>query len=211
MLNLKNVTAIAVDGVGDKTKEYIELFNTLNKKINFHKILFFSADNLSIDKFDYIKINKMCYKDFNNFLLKSVPYFFDGDYAMIIQLDGHPLNIEYWNDEFFNYDYIGAPWSFYSHIESHGGNGGFSLRSKKLMEMCKQLNFIDHNEDEEICHYNRSFFERYSCKFSNTKIGQQFSLESLWPNHHNDLNKVFGFHGKEHLQEAKKIFYKNFN
>ena len=78
--------------------------------------------------------------------------YIDSDFVLIIQDDGHIVNPHLWDNEFLNYDYIGAPWpnnkkwknrfSKYDEKVSSNiirnfnlnniGNGGFSLRSKNF-------------------------------------------------------------------------------
>ena len=47
-----------------------------------------------------------------------------------------------WRPEFLDYDYIGAVWP---HVldKYNVGNGGFSLRSKALLEACRALPMVD--------------------------------------------------------------------
>ena len=47
---------------------------------------------------------------------------------------------------FFDYDYIGAPWP--NNFVNRVGNGGFSLRSKKFLELTAKIpyNKIGHKE-----------------------------------------------------------------
>ena len=58
------------------------------------------------------------------------------------QWDSWILNPECWDDAFFGYDYIGAPWWYVDDPEHNVGNGGFSLRSTRLM------NFLNENREE---------------------------------------------------------------
>src|SRR6201981_3554208 len=61
----------------------------------------------------------------------EVPRWLRTDHFLLIQWDGHAVNGDAWTDEFLAYDYIGAPWP--QHPEEYRvGNGGFSLRSKRL-------------------------------------------------------------------------------
>jgi hypothetical protein len=55
----------------------------------------------------------------------------------VVQYDGMAANKMHWSDDYYNYDYIGAPWPdrfTWIRPEEKVGNGGFSLRSMKLIE-----------------------------------------------------------------------------
>ena len=58
-------------------------------------------------------------------------------FCLVTQWDGWVINSQKWNSEFLNYDYIGAIWPDYS--SNQIGNGGFSLRSKKLLRSTRDL------------------------------------------------------------------------
>ena len=72
------------------------------------------------------------------------------------------------------------------------GNGGFSLRSKRLCELTATPEFvyIDQNEDDLICHVNRHYLEFNGIKFAPAEIARYFSFERELT----DI-KTFGFHG----------------
>jgi len=80
------------------------------------------------------------------------------------------------------------------------GNGGFSLRSKKLLSLPTELNlewkpyFGFHNEDGFFAVHNRHLLEDNGCKFAPVELAAEFSIE------HNTAEtlgvKSFGFHGK---------------
>ena len=93
-----------------------------------------------------------------------------------------------------------------------GNSSGFSLRSKKLALVCKELNFSDlklkfsiSNEDIIICHYLYDYMKKNNIKFAPINLASNFSIEDEKTNYQYgyDVSKVFGFHGK-HLQ----IFFK---
>jgi hypothetical protein len=147
-------------------------------------------DNLT----DY---NKFCVEEFNSFI--------DTDFALIVQSDGFIINPSLWNDNFLNFDYIGAPWPWHNVC----GNGGFSLRSKKFLEVSSKLKYIkDHPEydncpeDNFLClpQYNRKFMLDNEIKFADIKTALEFSFEhsiQTYPNH--TIKNSFGFHGKFNL------------
>lgn len=137
-------------------------------------------------------------------------------HALIVQADGYVLNPNVWNESFLSYDYIGAPWkiSENAYIDPFGnhqrvGNGGFSLRSKRLLEIPKsteipwEINdnpFYNHmgvglySEDGNICVHNRHLFEVAGCIFAPLDVAMSFSVEQKVAEY--DGRTTFGFHKK---------------
>lgn len=128
------------------------------------------------------------------------------DYAMLIHPDGFVVNPDKWRPEFIDYDYIGAPWPMpndeYSYRTPTGelirvGNS-VSLRSKKLMDLPKQLNMEwkpfhgFYNEDGFICVNMRDEFEDAGCRFAPLDIAKHFSKEHALPENYG--LKTFAFH-----------------
>jgi hypothetical protein len=121
------------------------------------------------------------------------------------------VNPDKWNDIFLKYDYIGAPFPTptitdnISYRDPFGnlcrvGNGGFSLRSKKLLELPTKLNlewkpyFGYYNEDGFFAVHNKHIFEEHQCIYAPINIAAEFSIEYKIPENY-DVTP-FGFHGK---------------
>jgi hypothetical protein len=110
-------------------------------------------------------------------------------HALVVQYDGFVLDGSMWKPEFLEYDYIGAPWP---HQQLVVGNGGFSLRSKKLMQ------FLVENagqfpvatpEDSVICLDYRPALEKEGFRFAPGWLAHQFSFERC------PKRRSLGFHG----------------
>ena len=113
-------------------------------------------------------------------------------------------------DEFLKFDYIGAPWSnklqinpkLILNVEKNPvGNGGFSLRSRKLVETTAKINFDSLNfpmkaEDVVICYYLYKEMIDNGIRFAPPKLAAQFSMENIEHLYGQNVNSVFGFHGK---------------
>ena len=139
------------------------------------------------------------------------------DFCLIIQYDGFVLFPDKWDANFFNFDYIGAPWpipddnfSFrdINNVIQRVGNGGFTFRSKKLLQLASKLNLnwqLYHgfcHEDGYISVNNRHIYEKNECKFAPLEVAKYFSHEIDIPENKNII--PFGFHGKH------TMYYKYF-
>lgn len=146
--------------------------------------------------------------DYNKFMVEGLNDFIKTDFVLTVQPDGFILHPNLWKNRFLNFDYIGAPWPW------HGtcGNGGFSLRSKKFLDLSSKLKYTpDHQqykmcpEDNFLCleKYNRNYFIKNDVKFADVETALEFSFEHpvfMYPNH--SILQSFGFHGK-HLVSVK--------
>ena len=134
---------------------------------------------------------------YSNFLISQIHRYIETSHVLVIQYDGFILNPSAWRDTFLEYDYIGAPW-YHLGPNLRVGNGGFSLRSKKLMELAahrfsEQKTDYCHPEDVWICHDTRPFLESNGIHFAPETIAKHFSFEADL--RHRKWNGQFGFHG----------------
>jgi len=148
------------------------------------------------------------YLMYNEMMLKWIYPLVDTKHCLYIQYDGVPINKSLWTDDFLKYDYIGAPWP---HLPEgmNVGNGGFSLRSKKLLDACRDpaIQITDGNrwlanEDHAICVNGRKLLEhKYQIKFATTKVARQFSYETG-----TFFGPTFGIHGLHNLLGAVQYY-----
>ncbi len=129
---------------------------------------------------------------YSQFVLKELGAHIATDYALVVQWDGYVIDGDAWADEFWNYDYIGARWP---HVqgEFRVGNGGFSLRSKKLLDALRDdaITLGDDNEDEAICIRHRELLEsKHGIVFANERVADRFAFDVSRPN-----GLTLGFHG----------------
>ena len=128
-------------------------------------------------------------------MIKELDNYIDTDFAIVFQYDGFILNTNAWSSDFLKYDYIGAPW--YHLGDLHVGNGGFSLRSKKLISWLsknwQRVNVPLHPEDVFISRFARPMLEKDGMVFADEMTASHFSKEG---NEHSVMwNGEFGFHG----------------
>ncbi|MDR5736682.1 DUF5672 family protein [Caballeronia sp. LZ019] len=118
-------------------------------------------------------------------------------WVLVIQWDGYVADPDAWSDEFFNYDYIGARWPWHNDGMSVG-NGGFSLRSTKLMRLLASDEFPLRDgiyEDKLIGRIYRPLLEsKYGIRFAPNDVADRFSYENSHP-----PGPTFGFHSPHNL------------
>ena len=132
-------------------------------------------------------------------MVESVNDHITTDFCLVVQNDGYIINPGAWDDEFLNYDYIGAPWPKLGIC----GNGGFSLRSKRILELASKLEYTDGiPEDTFYCLHKRSYLMSNNMVFPSPLLAAKFSFES--PKRGFD-GSSFGFHGKFHLKTVPKL------
>ncbi len=114
------------------------------------------------------------------------------DFALMLEWDAGIYDPAKWRPEFFNYDYIGAPWLVRPGDPHDVGNGGFTLMSKRLGRF-----LADHPKehpvttDWDLCRNRRAGLELAGgFKWPGHELASCFSWE-LGPR--NPEN--FGFHG----------------
>jgi Protein of unknown function (DUF5672) len=171
-------------------------------------ILFTDTRDFNSKNFKLQSIKKINSKnDYSRFVLKDLSSYIRTNYVLIIQWDGYVISGSKWNDAFLGCDYIGAPWHWFKD-GLNVGNGGFSLRSKKLLEILTSdaYPFIDNlNEDEQICRaYRKKLESEHSIRFASDELAHSFSYERTAP----DM-LTFGFHGLfnmwRHLNDSEII------
>lgn len=128
--------------------------------------------------------------EYSMFILDELINYIATPFCLIVQWDGHVLNQYHWSGDFLEYDYVGASWPQFT--DGHDvGNGGFSLRSRKLMEACTLSSFRKtHPEDLAICRANRASLEAAGIRFAPRAVADRFSTERV-----GDLAGSFGYHG----------------
>ncbi len=133
--------------------------------------------------------------DYSHFVLRRLPAFITSPHVLITQWDGFVLDGSAWRDEFLQWDYIGAPWDE-GPAAQRVGNGGFSLRSQRLLQAGLDERLVDlHPEDETLCRRHRDLLEReHGVRFAPVALARQFAFENEAP-----AGASFGFHGPRNL------------
>lgn len=129
--------------------------------------------------------------DYSRFMVHELHQFITTSHMLCVQWDGYVLDGQAWSPDFANYDYIGAPWPHFSDGRAVG-NGGFSYRSKRLMEICSRIaEPFGEAEDVLICRSLRPRLEKdFGMRFAPEFVARRFAFERL-PRRGDE----FGFHG----------------
>lgn len=216
MLNFLNTTLVFVDGTGDDFYANENIIKKMRKIVKFYDIKHFTVSSNSSSQSTTVKLTKpLSYREYQAFCIYGVNKEIKTDFALFMQTDGFICNPTKFKNDFFNYDYIGAPWpkNLFKTLSPHNelvGNGGFSLRSKKLLDLCENIPEVIFNEDITICHNYRKQFEVNGCNFAPYEVAKNFSIEIQCSNDH-VIEECFGFHGKAHIENATKLLNKHLN
>ncbi len=132
--------------------------------------------------------------DYSRFCLKEMAQHIATPHVLVVQWDGYVVEPQAWDKRFRNYDYVGAP--IFRDNRVVVGNGGFSLRSRKLMRAVAKLPWVPGvNEDWTISDVLRPTLERdFGIRFAPPEIAARFSYEQRHPG-----KPTFGFHGQSNL------------
>lgn len=208
MANLFNVTLVSVEGVDASLA--LKALKISKQHLQFAKVKLLSPNKPDEDLcgIEWVQIPPMNYVDYNRFMIFKLADYIDTDFALTIQTDGFVTNPQSWSPDFLQYDYIGAAWlperiqcsewvtaHAKATVSNNVGNGGFSLRSKRMLDATKNAPFeCDGPEDAYICLNHYQYFADQGLKFAPTDVANKFSWEQyFW------FKNAFGFHGDKGL------------
>lgn len=210
-IDLPNVTMCAVDTVNPQLAA-LALTKSASE-INFADVILLTDTVASGYLYTQQLINRINSKEeYSRFIYDELVNYIKTDFALIIQWDGYVLDASQWRPHFLDYDLIGAKWPWHA-SHSNIGNGGFTLRSRKLMQVLKSVRYPFNNEvpeDDLISRVYRSELELHdNIKFAPESIADQFSYERSVP----DVS-TFGFHGLfnmwRHVDDHEMILFIDF-
>jgi len=140
---------------------------------------------------------------YNELTLDRLPEWTGCDTTLLIQWDGFVLDGRRWRRDFADWDYIGAPWP---HMAGAVGNGGFSLRSRRLLNAVQRLRRdepqadVQTAEDLQICFKYRAALQDQGLRFPDAELAGAFACERQpaapsWAAAGAQGLSSFGFHG----------------
>jgi|TARA_R110000824_G_scaffold68589_1_gene177268 hypothetical protein len=218
-LSLKNIDLISINCTNPEGSA--AALNYCQKDIDFGRSILLTHQDSIFPKIETRQIPRLSWEKYNDRCLGLLEEI-DNEYALVVQEDGYITNPRLWEDDFLNYDYIGAPWpheddwvklqreDVQHHIRENFplnrvGNGGFSLRSRKFLEFSNQFDTCGgFGEDAFLCTINYQKAVDYGIKFAPLDVAFKFAYENPCTelgNHWNDriefnINNHFGWHGK---------------
>jgi Protein of unknown function (DUF5672) len=203
-LELPTVTLCAVD-----TRSPLLALRALQHSrahIDFARVLLFSdavgvqqARSCAIEGVEIQALQSA--RQYSTLLLSGLLPWIDTEHVLICQWDGFVTSPQAWQSEFLSVDYLGAPWG----KAPNGyfvGNGGFSLRSRKLLQALSDPGLaLHHPEDICICQTNRARLEAtHGIGFASLELAQKFAFEN-----ETKPGQTFGFHGAYNLPHVLKL------
>lgn len=122
-------------------------------------------------------------------------------HVLFIEWDAGIFDVDCWGDDFLDYDFIGAPWWYKDGMNV--GNGGFSLRTSKLMRhiAANQERYpVAQPGDEVLCRAYRRALEAEGFKWAPENLARDFSFECFDP----PGGLSFGFHAMRNWPKVLK-------
>lgn len=199
MIDLPNVQLVAIIGGGPKPPWlYAAAMRQSMKKISFGAatLITWEVPPNVPEGVRVVQEKPFDIAAYNDFALFELPRFVTKEFVMIVQHDGFVTNPELWTDKFLAYDYIGAPWPARNMQPCRVGNGGFCIRSRRLLEVVANMRERfprKENEDAYICTTYRAHIEAAGITFAPPELAARFSVE--FKTHYHDGGPTFGFHG----------------
>ena len=216
--NLPDVTLACIDTANHALA--LRAVTLCRRELDFGRTLFLTdriPDGIGVPNgIDVVAIAPLASRsDYSRFVLKSLVAHVTTPHVLLVQWDGYVVNAGAWDDAFLGADYIGTKW-FWHDDAMRVGNGGFSLRSKKLLEALRDPRIVlpiaaaaadtgtsgtapdagtgaaaPDAEDVAICRTFRPLLEReYGIRFADEALADRFAFEAAYP-----VGLPFGFHG----------------
>lgn len=209
MIKLPDVTLISIDTT-DNLSGTLKGVYTSMCGINFDSIKIITTKKQIENNYSLVDdgivleepvVDIKNYNDYNHYVIHDLHNHVNTSHCLLVQPDGFVLFPEKWNNEWLKYDYIGAPWAYAedAYIDPFGnhhrvGNGGFSLRSKKFLEVPTKVEVpwetnnsdfywmpegvVNYHEDGNVCVHNRHIFIEQGCEYAPVEVAVNFSQET---------------------------------
>ena len=209
MIKLPNVTLISIDTTDNLSGTLKGVYTSMSG-INFGAVKIITTKKQIENNYSLVDdgivleepvVDIKNYNDYNHYVIHDLHNHVNTSHCLLVQPDGFVLFPEKWNNEWLKYDYTGAPWAYAedAYIDPFGnhhrvGNGGFSLRSKKFLEVPTKVEVpwetnnsdfywmpegvVNYHEDGNVCVHNRHIFIEQGCKYAPVEVAVRFSQET---------------------------------
>lgn len=211
---LSNVDLISINCVDPHQTS--RALNYCQKFFEFGKTILVTHEDIDVDNIELHIVDKLDFNQYSNHVLKLIDHT-DNDYVLLIQNDGHIVNPNLWDDEYLEYDYIGAPWPYEeswinlqlqqqqpyireNFSKNRVGNGGFCIRSRKFLEFSAQYESCDGiGEDTFLCTRKYDEAIEYGIKFAPFELAVKFSYENPCIEFGTPWNQPIAFDSSKHF------------
>src|SRR5678816_4672377 len=112
---------------------------------------------------------------YSNFVVRELHKYIDTSHVLLIQWDGYVLNPLAWQSRFLSFDWVSPA------CGNWVGIGGFSLRSKRLLEVGAKFHPTErvHPEDSWLTMKHKAeLISKYGLKFAPLEVANGFAQES---------------------------------
>ena len=189
-LKLPDVTLLSATSSEVDAAQVSMRISLHNIEFGESKLLSSSPPEKKYPDIEYVPIPPLnSVDDYNKIIFQDLHKYFKTTHCLIVQADSFVVNSSLWKNEFLKFDYIGGPWPDKIEVnpnlilnlkQNPVGNGGFSLRSRKLVEATSKFNFDDLNfpmkaEDVLICYYLYKEMVDSGIQFAPAKLAAEFS------------------------------------
>lgn len=171
-------------------------------RCEFDRAQFLSDRHCGVDGVAFAAIDPIrSLQAYSNFIVHRLHAHVASGHVLVIQYDGFVLNPAAWDARFLDYDYIGPAVRLPD--GRAGGIGGFSLRSRRLLEALRDDPEIQRYDAEQApyaediaicCAYRERLERRHGVRFAPGDLADRFAAEAIVP-----TVNVFGFHNLMHL------------
>jgi hypothetical protein len=186
MIHLPDITLVMI--AGWQRPSEAALADTL-RRFTFPDVIVFANEPMQHHKTVVTSIQN--YTDADRVKTFIAPAYIQTEFALFIDWDGYPVRPDRWIEHFRDFDFIGAPWPWFT--DHAVGNTGFCLRSKKLMHVLANDPSVRLGEQEDVglSRLMRPYLESvHNIRYAPRELASVFAVE------HGSLGQqAFGFHG----------------
>ncbi len=194
MLRLPNVTLFTVE---TRAHELARLaIEDCLRVAEFGDVIIYTDNRskLSIPGAHHLKVEDYGSKvEAVNFMYFEAPKAVVTPYMLFVEWDSGIFDPSKWTDNFLKYDYLGAPWGYLDGMSV--GNGGFSLKSKRISDFFianrEKCPIPDAAGDTAFCRTHRPFMEKEGFCWAPEELALDFAFECVKAS---ETSRHFGYH-----------------